>query len=155
MLTIISKDILKRFSYLLPNLANIIIFLPSNFALVPLRKKLIKHAAEYGHEALVLPTCTTLRQWVLESHPPDKPLLSQYARELILVDAIKGQPGMFTHANPWVIASELLSLFDAIRLNDVSSENFQDHPSSHESKTNVSRVFSQEADLVTTLWSAW
>ena len=155
MLTIISKDILKRFSHLLPDLHNIIIFLPSNFALAPLRKKLTRHVTEYGHEALVLPTCTTLRQWVLENHSPDKPLLSQYARELILVDAIKRQPGMFAYANPWVIASELLSFFDAMRLNDVSSENFQGHLSSHESATNVSRVFSQEADLVTTLWSAW
>ena len=155
LLDIVSVDILKRCEHLLPDLRSITIFLPNYLAHKPICNKLIKHAAKYGQDALLLPNCTTLRKWALSRHPPNKPLLSQYARELILVDAINQQPKLFENANPWAIANELLSFFDAMSLNNIEPLSFQNLFDQHTSSTHASYALSQEAHLVTSLWQAW
>ena len=155
LLDIVSVDILKRCEHLLPDLRSITIFLPNYLAHKPICNKLIKHAAKYGQDALLLPNCTTRRKWALSRHPPNKPLLSQYARELILVDAINQQPKLFENANPWAIANELLSFFDAMSLNNIEPLSFQNLFDQHTSSTHASYALSQEAHLVTSLWQAW
>lgn len=149
----VCEDLLKRCSHLLPNLHDVIIFLPGVLTFKPLRENLIRHAAGHGHESLILPVFTTLRDWVLSHCPPDKPLLSQYARELVLVDAIKQRPGIFSDASPWMIASELLTFFDAMQRNNVTADRLQSHFSEYQ--PDASRMLSQEAEMVTVLWAAW
>ncbi len=151
---VISQDILERCSGLLPDLHTVTVFLPGTRAFQPLREKLVYHAGGEGHESLIPPVCTTLCEWALAHRPPDKPLLSQYARELILVDAIKQHPaGLFSAANPWVIANELLSLFDAMRCNGVTPDRLQNQIDGYQS--DVSRLLSREAEMVIALRSAW
>lgn len=151
---VISQDILERYSGLLPDLHTVTVFLPGTRAFQPLREKLVYHAAGEGHESLIPPVCTTLCDWALAHRPPDKPLLSQYARELILVDAIKQHPaGLFSAANPWVIANELLSLFDAMQRNGVTPDRLQNHIDGYQ--PDVSRLLSREAEMVIALRSAW
>ncbi len=155
MLDIASIDILNRYHYLLPDLHSITIFLPSNLAQKPLHEKLIRHADKHGYPAVLLPYSTSIQKWALSRYAPNKPLLSQYARELILVDAINQKPELFANANPWVIANELLSFFDAMLLNNIEPLNFQNLFDQDNQNAYTSHALSQEANLVTILWQAW
>ena len=113
-LKFVSKDIAKHSATQLPDLSRVVIFLPNQLLQTTLREYILKEVSKLGHDAVFPPTLTTLRQWIRSEYQVDKPILSQYARELILVDAIKQQPDLFSSANPWGIANELLSLFDAM-----------------------------------------
>ena len=115
-------------------------------------KKIVSQASKYGYNAILPPEITTLRQWARKQQHNKKPILSQYARELILVDAIK-QSDLFANANPWSIANELLLLFDEMLLNDVKPKSF-----GHNYHTNNNESFQallHESDLVKLLWDAW
>ena len=85
-LEVISHDILKRHASSLPDLHHLTVFLSNNLAQEPLRKKLMQHAAKHGCSAILPPKITTLRKWAFEQYPPETPLLSQYAKELVLVN---------------------------------------------------------------------
>ena len=155
LLDIASLDILERYNHLLPDLRAITVFLPNNLVQKSLREKLTTHACEQGSAALLLPTCTMLRNWTFSKNVPNKPVLSQYARELILVDAISKYGSLFENANPWMVAQELLSLFDALLLSDIGPECFQNYLANDNLGTHNLYTLSQEADLVTILWQAW
>ena len=149
----VSIDITKRHEQSLPDLSQVVIFLPNLLSQSLLLEELLKQTSKLGHVAVLPPTLTTLRQWVCAKQAPNKPTLSQYARELILVDAIKQQPDLFASANPWGIANELLSLFDAMLLNNVEPEAFNQHFQGNHSE--LSHALLHETDLVKILWQAW
>ena len=152
-LDVVGKDILKNYANLLPNLHDVTIFFPSRQYQNEFCEKLIKNAEKCNFNALLLPNCTTLHEWTFSNYPPDKPLLSQYARELIFVDALKQRPSLFSNANPWAIASELLSLFDSMLLNEIEQISFPNQIT--DTNESIHDVISQEADLVMILWEAW
>ena len=153
------SNIFKQHAELLPDLSSITIFLPNQLCQKTFREKLMRHAIKHDWHAILLPKLTTLRSWVIENYTGNKPLLSQYARELILVDAIKKQPSIFLQANPWVIANELLSFFDALQLNNVQINILQNNNlyNDRDKSQNNDALYSlsQEAKLVVTLWHAW
>ena len=153
LLDVVSKEIATHTSNLLPDLSKVIVFLPNQLSQSILREKLLVEVSKQGHEAIHPPTITTLRQWVRSRHHVNKPILSQYARELILVDAVKQQPDLFASANPWGIANELLSLFDAMLLNDIKSSEFSNYYQGEDQ--DVSHALLHESDLVKLLWEAW
>ena len=155
LLDIACRDILKQQQHLLPDLRTVTIFLSNNLAQKPLLDKLTKYAFKQGYPALLSPNCTTLRKWALSMQAPNKPLLSQYARELILVDAINQQSSLFANTNPWIIANELLSFFDDMTLNNIDPLKFQNHFNQNKLNEHTSYALSQDATLVTTLWQAW
>ena len=152
-LELVSRKIVKHTTDLLPNLSNVVIFLPNQLSQTTLRENILKEVSKQGHDAVFPPTLTTLRQWVCSKHQFSKTRLSQYARELILVDAVKQQPDLFSNANPWGIANELLSLFDAMLLNDVKPSEFSNY---YQGKNqDVSHALLHESDLEKFLWEAW
>ena len=138
---------------MLPDLRKVTVFLPNQLSQTLLRENILKEVAIQGHDAVFPPTLTTLRQWVRSKHEINKPVLSQYARELILVDAIKQQPDLFSSANPWGIANELLSLFDAMILNDIKPIEFNNYYQGD--NKDISHALLHESDLVKVLWEAW
>lgn len=150
---IVSKDIAKQYKELLPDLRSITLFLPNQLSQSLLRETIIDAVAQQGYDAVFPPEITTLRQWVLNKHAINKPVLSQYARELILVDAIKQQPDLFSGANPWGVASELLTLFDAMALNDIKPAEFSNYYKGKNQE--LSHALLHESDLVKVLWEAW
>ncbi len=153
LLNIVSKNIAKQATHLLPDLRKVTVFLPNQLSQTLLRENILKEVALQGHDAVFPPTLTTLRQWVRSKHEINKPVLSQYARELILVDAIKQQPDLFSSANPWGIANELLSLFDAMLLNDIKPIEFNSYY--QDENQDISHALLHESDLVKVLWEAW
>jgi len=148
------ENIFQQHTNLLPDLSSITVFLPNQLSQKLFHKTLMQHAAKHACHAVLLPQLTTLRAWALSQHIENKPLLSQYARELILVDAIKKQPSIFFQANPWIIANELLSFFDAMQLNNVSFDRLKNESNAYLDQ-GISSALSQEAKLVITLWHAW
>ena len=127
LLNIVSKDIVKQYKGLLPDLRSITLFLPNQLSQSILREAIIEAVANQGYDAIFPPEIITLRQWARNKYEINKPVLSQYARELILVDAIKQQPDLFSGANPWAVASELLSLFDSMALNGIEHIQFNNY----------------------------
>ncbi len=136
-----------------PDLRKVTVFLPNQLSQSILREIILKEAVKQGHDAVLPPTLTTIHQWVRSKHEINKPVLAQYARELILVDAIKQQPDLFSSANPWGIANELLSLFDAMLLNDIEPIEFNTYYQGE--NQDISRALLHESDLVKVLWEAW
>lgn len=149
----VSKDIAKQYKDLLPDLRSITLFLPNQLSQNLLREAIIEAVAEQGCDAVFPPEIISLRQWARNHHEINKPVLSQYARELILVDAIKQQPDLFSGANPWGVASELLSLFDAMILNDIEPIHFSNYYKGNNQA--ISHALLHESDLVKVLWEAW
>ena len=149
----VSKDIVKHHENSLPDLSQVVIFLPNLLSQSLFLEELLKQSSKYGHDAILPPTLTTLRQWVCLQQTPNKPTLSQHARELILVDAIKQQPNLFANANPWSIANELLSLFDAMLLNDLAPDAFNQYYQSNHLE--LSDTLLHETDIIKILWQAW
>ena len=153
LLEIVSKDIAKQYKHLLPDLRRITIYLPNQLSQNSLRDAILKETTKQGHDAVLPPEITTLHALTRNAHETNKPILSQYARELILVDAIKQQPDLFSSTNPWGVANELLSLFDAMLLNDVKPIQFNNY---YQGETkDISHALLHESDLVKVLWEAW
>lgn len=152
-LDFVGKQIAKHESDKLPDLSDVVIFLPNQLTQSTLRENILREISRLGYEAVIPPTLTTLKQWVRSKYQVSKPILTQYARELILVDAVKQQPDLFSSANPWGIASELLSLFDAMLLNDIKPTEFNNYYQGEHHE--ISHALLHEADLVKILWEAW
>ncbi len=152
-LSISSNHIIENHKHLLPNLSSITVFLANKLAQTQLQNNLLEYASNHKHSTILLPHCTTLKQWALESYLPRIPVLSIYARELILVDALHKQPGLFANSNPWAIASELFTLFDEMTLNNINLKNIDDYTSNY--SQNIPQAISQEAELIMVLWQAW
>jgi ATP-dependent helicase/nuclease subunit B len=153
LLNIVSKDIVKQYKGLLPDLRSITLFLPNQLSQSILREAIIEAVANQGYDAIFPPEIITLRQWARNKYEINKPVLSQYARELILVDAIKQQPDLFSGANPWAVASELLSLFDSMALNGIEHIQFNNYYKGE--NQDISHALLHESDLVKVLWQAW
>ena len=153
LLKIVSKTIAKQTEQLLPDLRRVTVFLPNQLSQSLLREAILREIEKQGHTAIFPPTLTTLRKWARNQHQTNKPILSQYARELILVDAIKQQPDLFSNANPWGVANELLSLFDAMLLNDIKPFTFNNYYQSEDK--DISHALLHESDLIKVLWEAW
>jgi len=149
----VSKDITKQANHLLPDLRSVTIFLPNQLSQNSLRKEILVEISKQGYDAVLPPTFTTLKKWVRSKHKTNNPLLSQYARELILVDAIKQQSELFSSANPWGIADELLSLFDAMLLNDIKPVSFKNYYQG--ANEDINHALLHESDLIKILWEAW
>ncbi|MEJ2116218.1 MAG: hypothetical protein P8X88_09330, partial [Gammaproteobacteria bacterium] len=153
LLKIVSKAIAKQTEHLLPDLRKVTVFLPNQSSQSLLREAILIEIEKQGHASIFPPTLTTLQHWARNEHHTNKPILSQFARELILVDAIKQQPDLFSSANPWGIASELLSLFDAMLLNDTKPLEFNKYYLSEDKE--ISHALLHESDLIKVLWEAW
>lgn len=153
LLKIVSKAIAVQTEHLLPDLRKVTVFLPNQLSQNLLREAILREIEKHGHTAIFPPTLTTLRQWARNEHQTNKPVLSQYARELILVDAIKQQPDLFSSANPWGVANELLSLFDAMLLNNIKPLEFNNYYLSEDK--GISHALLHESDLIKVLWEAW
>ncbi len=153
LLKIVSKSIAKQTKHLLPDLRKVTVFLPNQLSQRLLRDEILREIEKQGYAAIFPPTLTTLQQWARKEYKINKPILSQYARELILVDAIKQQPVLFSSANPWSVANELLCLFDAMLLNNIKPLEFNNYYLSEDKV--ISHVLLYESDLVKLLWEAW
>lgn len=155
-----ADTILQRCHDRLPDLSRVIVLLPNGPWAGGLRQLLLARAQTLGFSALLGPRIDELRRWVEHAFPVAEPVPNQYARELMLVEALLERPQLFGSGNPWAMAASLIRLFDDITLHQVALppriEDFTRRVGSAYGMQQASgRALTHEATLVYTLWQAW
>jgi ATP-dependent helicase/nuclease subunit B len=142
----------------LPDLTHCRILLPDLNGAPALRRALLTEAQQLSCTALLGPTIQTLNEWLLNQWADSPPVLSPAAQELVLVEAIRHSK-IFNSHDPWLLTSELLSLFSEITLARTPLENFDQFKALLREGYGIGTVdpepFTDEARIVFTLWKAW
>jgi len=159
LLTALADRLVADHSDALPELAGVRVLLPDPLAAARLRRLLLERAAARGHAALLGPTIETLRQAALTAGGGQR-LLSEQARELLLVAALREHPGLFGDGNPWAVAESLLVLFDELALSGAAPGPELDGfarrlARGYGTAGRGAAALELEARLVHTLWHAW
>ena len=159
-LAILAKLIVERYRNRLPDLSHCVVLLPQALDAPRLRRILLNEASDLGHQALLGPSIVSLRQWLNEVAPLPAPPLSPQAQELILVETLNRHRGLFRDSDPWLLAANLLELFEQLTLNRVTFPAELDTFIKRLSKayqlgSRSPAALSMEANLVHTLWHAW
>ena len=120
----ISGLLIARFADATPNLSRITILVSEGQAISPLRQAILKTAQQASYNALLGPNITTFASWVSQHPLPpshsDIRIASNQTRELMLVEALKDYPGVYNECNPWLLASNLIPLFDELTRQHIS-----------------------------------
>lgn len=143
----------------LPDLTTCRILLPDLNSAPALRRALLNTAARAGYPALLGPRITTPDTWLAERVPLARPVLTQSARELVLVEAMRDAMHLFHDQDPWLLTSELLGLFSELTLAQTPLESFDRFHDRLRDSYGIAgeppAPFSKEARIVFTLWQAW
>jgi ATP-dependent helicase/nuclease subunit B len=142
----------------LPDLSHIIVLLPDYQAAARLRLELLRMAEQQNIPALLLPSITTLRDFLAQVVSPDH-VLPEEQRLLLLVNALHKHRYLYGTSNPWLLAADLLQLFDEltlyrIRLPQAVAE-FADLLARCYRMDSGHPALLKEAQIVHTLWQAW
>jgi len=159
------QQIVLQFNDQLPDLSGITILMPNTHASSRLRNTLTQAASKAGFSALLGPTVQSLQSLVEDTVVNHSlRVLPKASRELMLVEALRSYPTLYGKSSPWLLAEDLLQLFDALSAQQTvlpeTLEAFTAHieqaysiPDSE--SENLAPQLSQEAKLVHTLWQAW
>ena len=159
-LHILAERLLAEHQADLPNLSTVTVILVEQQAAPLLRACLLRLSAEQGYPALLGPRILTLHDWVRSFYPVDIRLCDSHTQLLMLVEALSQHPALLKSANPWALATDLVSLFDELTLNHIDlptnlddfTRQLQTAYGLHNSEISA---LGQEARLVHTLWHAW
>jgi ATP-dependent helicase/nuclease subunit B len=158
-----AEAILRHAHDSLPDLSAHVALLPDILTAPFLRARLNARAQTLGHAALLGLRITTLRAWIEAGSvdPADARMpLSEPARRLLLVEALRQHRGLFGDDDPWRVADSLLELFDEL------SRFHADLPATAEAlaarlaagygiRGEPPAALTREAEIVHRLWQAW
>ena len=152
--------LLERHKDRLPDLSQQVVLLPHTSAVPRFRRILREQAALKDFSALLPPFTGTLTAWATRYADGDKHRLSTTAHEILLLGLLHDYPQWRREHGDWPLADSLLELFDDLALHECR---LPDDPDDLMRKVIASRgadiddfsPFSDEAQLVHTLWSAW
>ena len=144
----------------LPDLGHLTVLVDGALAAGQLRRRLAEQAATRGHDALLGPRIGPLAEWVRDQVPPHKPVLSTPARQLLIVDALRGHRGLLGEDDPWRLGEQLLALFDELVLNQTDlplDETGMEYrlAAGYGIDGRPPEALAHEARIVLTLWRAW
>ena len=116
--------------------------------------------------AIIPPWADTLKAWtkhfVCNRHPAINDswqIISEYARQLLFIEALQQYPDLFKEENQWQVTQALLSLFDELSLNQqdifTSPEELQQQLQQAYGLEHQHEHLLYESKLVYTLWHAW
>ena len=157
---ILAQRIIQDCKQQLPILDNIIILIPNYHASTRLREELTSQAHKLGFNALLGPQIYTLKDYIEKNTLLNKKRIPSESRELILIQALEENRGLFGEQNLLTIAYSLLELFDELTRHQITlPESVDDFIQQLEaayqcSDTQISAL-SQEATIIHTLWQAW
>ncbi|SCZ49695.1 PD-(D/E)XK nuclease family protein [Thiohalomonas denitrificans] len=159
-LALLANRILEDADGQLPVLGQVLVLVPDLDAGPRLRRLLLERATEAGHAALLGPRVTRLSDWLAGFAIPDRRILDQAERELMLVEALRRHHTLFGKANLWALAESLLKLFDDMTRRRVGVsmdlQTFTDRlVQAYGSDDAFPSALGMEARLVHTLWHAW
>jgi len=159
------QQLVLQFNKQLPDLSNITVLLPDTHAASRLRNQLTQVASKAGFSALLGPNIQNLPTLV-EDTPVKHSLnvLPKASRELMLVEALRDYPDLYGKSSPWLLAEDLLQLFDALSQQQTVLPETLDEFTAHIEQAycipdtdsdKLAPQLSHEAKLVHTLWQAW
>lgn len=157
-LTHLSQQIIQRAT--LPDLSRVVVLVPELTAASRLRRCLLEQAERQGCSALLGPHINTLRGWIERHSPGEQRVLSNQARELLLVESLLEYPGLFGANNPWQLATSLLKLFDAMTLHRITLTKDLEQFTAELARAYGMRGIplsglGREARMIHTLWESW
>lgn len=159
-LAVLAQQLLERHRDTLPRLDPITVLLPDSEDAPQLREHLLQQAERLGHQALLGPRILDWRSWLAGFEVERRELVSDYRRELILLQALRQHSELFGDANLWALTDSLLTLFDELTLNRVGlprtlSEFTRRVADGYGFSGKGPVAMDREAELVHTLWNAW
>ncbi len=159
-LEVMAHTLLQAHRNALPRLEHVTVLLPDIGAAARLRDILLTQASTLGYPALLGPHIQSWQEWLNRQQLDNATLISDYRRELILLDALRQHAELFGTGNLWALTDSLLTLFDELTLNRVGLprdiDDFTRRIASGYGLTELNvEAMDREAHLVHTLWHAW
>ncbi|OGT18761.1 MAG: hypothetical protein A2V90_04525 [Gammaproteobacteria bacterium RBG_16_57_12] len=158
LLAALAHTLLQHHAQHLPDLSRCSILLPGLDAAPRLRGLLLEQAAQAGHQALLGPEITTLRDWI-NTQPLSRRVIDEHSREIVLFKALREHSQLFGNANAWGLVDELIRLFDELTLNQIDLppdiDSFIKKLHQAYGLQQAMKHLGREANIVHTLWHAW
>ncbi|MFO8026021.1 PD-(D/E)XK nuclease family protein [Thiohalophilus sp.] len=156
----LARDLIRHHREQLPDLTGVTLLVDDPQISGPLRRQLLAASAEQGFGGLVGLEIRPLRDWVRSFLPDNIRVCSTVSAELLLVDALRPYQHLFNQANPWLLANELLELFQALTLGEIGlpadCDSFIDRlQNAYGVRDSLRQTLGREATIVHTLWHAW
>lgn len=161
-LKVLAEEIIEQHAQQLPDLTHITILLSNSQAASRCRQLLLSQIKnQLGLDAMLGPNITTLPDWVnaLTHSNNNTKIVSDYARELMLIEALLEYPNLYGQGSPWALATNLLDLFDDLTRSRVSMpENISQFTQlvshAYGGQSPPFDALDKESTLVHTLWHA-
>jgi len=160
---VISEYIYQNFETQLPDLTNLVIFVPAPDLIYTFRKSLLAYLSSQKVSAIIGAEISPLKKWI-ESNIPlmqdDKTFINNHCRQLIIIEALQQYPAHFENENLWQVSAALLQLFDELSLSNLNPsamdqlEWIEKLKTLYNTPSNPEHL-SNEARLIHTLWQAW
>ena len=158
-LEVAARQILEHHKHCLPDLSDCRILVAEDQCAAQLRAELLAQAEALGFNALLGPCIQRLDQYLNQLVTIKGTVLNRPAQELVLAEALRNAAMVYVDTDPWLLADQLLSLFDELTRNDVSIptafERFHASLQSAYALSSPSPSLQQEAYILHTLWHAW
>jgi ATP-dependent helicase/nuclease subunit B len=120
-LALLAQHILDDYSEQLPDLTQAVVLLSEPHAAKRLRTLLLQQAEQRGHQAILCPQISNIRDWAKRQfnkyHKEPIAICGQHQRELILFDALTQHRTLLGSGSPWHLTDDLLKLFDQLTSN--------------------------------------
>ncbi|HHO68372.1 MAG TPA: DNA helicase [Gammaproteobacteria bacterium] len=152
--------ILAQYRARLPDLGDVTLLVPDTQCAPALRRTLLQQADALGFPALLGPAVRHLDDYLADRHPPPRPLLDRAAQELVLVEAVREARSLYPAADPWLLADQLLDLFEELTRSTVGIDaRLQDFCARLQDAYGIGdeapAPLGREARIVHSLWHAW
>lgn len=159
------QQLVHEFKSQLPNLSAISILMPDTHAASRLREALAAEANKAEFPALLGPNIQNLSQFIENTALEHSfNISSKASRELMLVEALRDYPDLYGKSSPWLLAENLLQLFDElsqqqtalpVTLQEFTAQIENAYCIPETESENIEPQLNHEAKLVHTLWKAW
>ena len=113
-LAVIAERLLDHYRDQLPDLSPCHILVADTQCAPQLRAELLRQAAERGCQALLGPTIERLDDWLSTFSSGARRVLDRSAQELVLAEALRNASPLYADTDPWLLADQLLTLFDEL-----------------------------------------
>ena len=156
----LAKDIIALDKSNPSDLSQIIIWCESRTQIHTVTQSLINAAKTAGIQHLLLPTITSLQDWVWQQDTPAQSVISETNKQLLLVEAIRQSPSLFQTNNAWPLAKELVNLFNECTLAQIPLQEGEHAlremlQKSYRYPTADITNISRESEIVYRLWRAY
>ncbi len=160
---VISEYIYQNFQQQLPDLTQLVIFVPAPDLIYTFRKLLLSYLSSQKVNAIIGAEISPVRKWIETNvllHEQQQTFINNHCRQLIILEALQAYPAHFENENLWQVSASLLQLFDELTLNDLNPSDLDEAEWISKIKTLYGTPadpahLNNEARLVHTLWQAW